>query len=223
MKKIAILDSGIGNLKSICNALQRTGAEARIVGNEKGIGSARREMEMTENGTETAKIEIESADAIILPGVGAFDAAMGKVRGLEGALLNEIGNGKPVLGICLGMQMLFEKSEEGKEKGLGVFKGEAVRFGKTNGLKVPQMGWNQLERIDGRCGLLEGIKENDFVYFVHSYYCVPKDGKIVASETEYGKSFASAVWKKNIFGVQFHPEKSGEAGKRIVENFVEMI
>ena len=219
MKKIAVLDSGIGNLKSVCDALQRAGAEARIVGNEKGNADG---MECAKKETEIAKRRIESADAIILPGVGAFDAAMKKITGMEGALLQEIESGKPVLGICLGMQMLFKRSEEGRQKGLGIFKGEVVRFPK-NGLKVPQMGWNQLKEINGKCGLLEGINENEFVYFVHSYYCVPREMEIVAAETEYGKSFASAVWKKNVFGVQFHPEKSGEIGKRMIENFVEMI
>jgi glutamine amidotransferase len=130
---------------------------------------------------------------------------------------------KPFLGICLGMQLLFEKSEEAKEaKGLGILKGAVKRFKQSKGLKVPHMGWNQIKVKDEACPLLKNIPDNAFVYFCHSYYPDPKDKGVIAAATEYGVDFSSFIWRENIFGAQFHPEKSQSVGLKILENFVKL-
>ena len=199
---IAIIDYGVGNLFSLQSSLKFIGAEAKVTNNIE---------------------EIKSADRIILPGVGAFEDAIRKLResGMEKVVLEEAANGKPLLGICLGMQMLLEKNYEyGEHEGLGLLKGQVVGMsGKLpEDLKIPHMGWNALNVKNGR--LLEGM-EGAFVYFVHSYYAESCEESL-AAVTEYGIPITAAVEKGNIFGCQFHPEKSGKAGLAILKRFCEM-
>lgn len=193
---IAIVDLGIGNLANVRKAL---------------------------DGVITSDPhEIEKAEKIVLPGVGNFGAVIEKLEPLRGVILDAINDGKPFLGICLGLQLLFEWSEEseGKGLGLGVFKGNVVRF---RGVRTPHIGWNQMWRKKD-CPLFEGIRDGAYFYFVHSYYVNPADESIIAGVTDYQSKgneviFTSAVCKDNIFGVQFHPEKSGKAGLRLLANF----
>lgn len=191
---IAIVDCGIGNLSSVKNALNYLGAASKI--------------------TSDAN-DIVRAERIILPGVGAFGFMMGNLRSnaLERPLKSSIEEGKPFLGICLGMQVLFEKSEESKGvEGLGILKGKVVRF--TKG-KVPQVGWNEAVPVK------RGIFRKGFVYFVNSYYTVPEQSSIIAATTDYFGRFASAVQYKNITAVQFHPEKSGIFGLELLRRWLE--
>ncbi len=202
---IALLDYGSGNLRSVHKALLKVGAQVRI---------AKNPGEMTD------------ARAVVLPGVGAFDDcihAMEKQALLE-ASRKFIRSGRPFLGICVGYQALFESSEEFNScaAGMGVFRGKVVRFQASNGLKIPQIGWNQLELAKPECPLFRGVAENSYVYFVHSFFPKPADDSIVASRTTYGETFASAVWRNNIFATQFHPEKSQGVGLQLLRNFVEM-
>ena len=187
---IAIIDLGIGNLSNVKKAV---------------------------NGIITDRVkDIEKADKIILPGVGAFSAVMEKLNPLRSVIIDSINRGKPFLGICLGLQLMFESSEEGKGKGLGIFKGESLKF---KNVRVPHIGWNSIIKVK-ESKILKGVKNGEYFYFVHSYFVRPEDREIVAAETEHqGFHFVSVVEKNNVFGVQFHPEKSGEAGKRILENF----
>jgi len=198
---IVIIDYGMGNLRSVQKALQTLGFSCVITKD---------------------KTQIKQSSGIILPGVGAFDPAIEELRksSLESTLLEEIALGKPFLGICLGFQLLFSKSEEGKENGLGIFKGSSKRFPRSS-LAVPQMGWNRIV-IKKESPMLAGISSSAMMYFAHSYYPVPEDTSIIAAETDYGVNFASVVSKDNIFGVQFHPEKSGEEGLKILRNFGEL-
>jgi len=208
---IAIIDYGMGNIHSVNKALQLFGAKTKITNNPK---------------------DISSCDKAVLPGVGAFDDAMLELKkqGLIPALEELVRNKKPLLGICLGMQLFFEESQEAKEtKGLGILKGKVVRFKEEKGLKVPHMGWNQLKRAQGSgvrsqgdCPLLKDVSDGAYVYFCHSYYPEPKDKNVIAATTDYGMDFASFVWKENVFGVQFHPEKSQNVGLKILKNFVEL-
>jgi imidazole glycerol-phosphate synthase subunit HisH len=202
---IALLDYGSGNLRSVHKSLLKVGADVRLVQHPEEIGDAR---------------------ALVLPGVGAFDDcinAMRKQHLLE-ASKEFIKTGKPFLGICVGYQALFEKSEEFNScaAGLSVFKGSVVRFPQENGLKVPQIGWNQLEIVQEKCPLYRGISEGSFVYFVHSFYPQPVDTRIIATRTDYGGKFASSVWHDNVFATQFHPEKSQNVGLQLLKNFVEL-
>jgi len=206
---IAIIDYGMGNIHSIQKALEACGAKTAVTNNAKDIKSCRK---------------------AVLPGVGAFDDAMRelKKRSLISAINAHIRDKKPFLGICLGMQLLFEKSQEaGHSKGLGVFKGEVKRFKEKSGLKVPHMGWNQL-KIDGPmvqgagCLLLKDIPEGAYVYFCHSYYPAPREKRIIAASCDYGINFTAVVWKENVFGAQFHPEKSQAIGLKMIKNFVEL-
>jgi glutamine amidotransferase len=163
---------------------------------------------------------------MVLPGVGAFDDcinAMRKQELLEGAR-DFIRSGKPFLGICVGYQALFEKSEEFNScaAGLGIFKGSVVRFPEKNGLKIPQIGWNRLEITKPDCPLFRGMADGSYVYFVHSFYPQPADADIIATRTEYGDNFASSVWRDNVFATQFHPEKSQRIGLQLLSNFVEL-
>ena len=202
--KIAIIDYGMGNIHSVQKALQLFGAEIVI--------------------TNKAK-DIRSADKVVLPGVGAFDDAMLelKKRGLIPPIKELVKNKKPLLGICLGMQLLFESSEEANEsKGLGIFKGKVRKFEEKNKLKVPHIGWNQLNRISEKCLLLKNIAAGSYVYFCHSYYPDPEDKQAIAATCGYGKEFAAIAWKNNVYGVQFHPEKSQEIGLKILKNFVDL-
>jgi glutamine amidotransferase len=170
--------------------------------------------------------ELGNVRAVVLPGVGAFDDCMHALQRQE---LGEatrlfIQSGKLFLAICVGYQALFNKSEEFNSTmpGLGVFEGTVVKFSETHGLKIPQIGWNRLEKIRTDCPLFRGVPEGSYAYFVHSFYPKPSDTSIIASQTSYGEFFASSVWRDNVFATQFHPEKSQLVGLRLLSNFVEM-
>ena len=200
---IALLDYGSGNLRSVHKALLKAGADVRIAQTPDQIGDAR---------------------AMVLPGVGAFDDCINAMRkqGLLEAARGFIQSGKPFLGICVGYQALFERSEEFNScaAGLGVFQGRVIRFSEKHGLKIPQIGWNQLELVQPQCPLFRGVTSGSYVYFVHSFYPQPVDTGIVATRTEYGDVFASSVWRDNVFATQFHPEKSQRVGLQLLGNFV---
>lgn len=200
---IALIDYGAGNLRSVHKALRFVEADVRVV---------------------TRPEEIRDARALVLPGVGAFDDCINALRRQElmEASLQFIKTGRPFLGICVGYQALFEKSEEFNScaAGLCLFQGPVVRFDDTQGLKVPQIGWNQLEVRRPDCPVFRGIPNGSYVYFVHSFYPQPADPSIVATETVYGERFASAVWRDNVFATQFHPEKSQKVGLQILKNFI---
>jgi glutamine amidotransferase len=200
---IALIDYDSGNLRSAQRALLKVGADVRVVRRPE---------------------EIKDAAGVVLPGVGAFDDCVNAMQKQEllGALKDYIRGGRPFLGICVGYQALFDRSEEFNScaLGLGVFSGKVVRFPNENGLKVPQIGWNQLNIVQPKCPLYAGIASGSYVYFVHSYFPQPQDAAIVATETSYGPNFASSVWRDNIFATQFHPEKSQETGLRLLQNFV---
>ena len=200
---IALIDYGSGNLRSVHKALLKVGAQVRVVQKPE---------------------EFADASAVVLPGVGAFDdciQALDRQALLKGSR-DFIKSGRPFLGICVGYQALFEKSEEFNScaAGLGIFKGKVVRFSTDTGLKIPQIGWNQLEILKPECPLFRNISSGSFVYFVHSFFPQPVDPSIVATQTTYGQSFASAVWRDNVFATQFHPEKSQKVGLQLLENFV---
>lgn len=200
---IRILDYGAGNLKSVCNALRYIGCEAEI--------------------TNNPQILMESG-AAILPGVGAFGDAAASLRnsGLWQPALDYIASGRPFLGICLGMQLLFEESEETPGvRGLGVFPGKIGRIPDGEDLKIPHMGWNSLD-IKIPDGLFSGIPQQSYVYFVHSYYLHSPQRDIVSSCTTYGVQIDASVQSGNVFGTQFHPEKSGTAGLQMLRNFAKM-
>lgn len=202
---IVVIDYGMGNLRSVQKGLERLGFDARV--------SADPDV-------------VKQADRLILPGVGAFKDCMRNLvkGGFVEPILRHIEAGRPFLGICLGLQLLFSESEEfGLHQGLGVLPGRVVRFpeGMTCGgeeLKVPHMGWNQLQ-LCTPSPLFDGVEEGSFVYFVHSYHVVPEDGAVVAAATDYGITFCASVWKDNITACQFHPEKSQQVGLRILKNF----
>ena len=201
---IALLEYGSGNLRSVDKALRKVGADVVVTTRPEGINGAR---------------------GIVLPGVGAFDDCMTAMQrqDLLGAVRQSIGEGRPFLGICVGYQALFEKSEEFNScaAGLGIFRGKVGRFPTQPGLKVPQIGWNQIEFARPECPLFKGIQDGSHVYFVHSFFPQPVDDAIVACRTEYGVKFASAVWSGSTFATQFHPEKSQGVGLRLLQNFVE--
>jgi len=202
---IALLDYGSGNLRSAQKALLKAGADVRVAKSPEEIGDAR---------------------AMVLPGVGAFDDCINALRKQEllEAARDFIQTGKPFLGICVGYQALFERSEEFNScaAGLGVFKGSVVRFTEKTGLKIPQIGWNQIEMTKPDCPLFRGIENGSYVYFVHSFYPQPVDKSIVATRTQYGDNFASSVWRDNVYATQFHPEKSQKVGLQLLKNFVEL-
>jgi glutamine amidotransferase len=199
---IALIDYGAGNLRSVHKALRFTGADVNVV---------------------TRAEEINGARGIVLPGVGAFDDCVNALQrqDLIEATRRRVQEGMPFLGICVGYQALFERSEEFNScaAGFGIFGGSVVRFSGSGGLKVPQIGWNQLHLREPACPLFAGIEEGSYVYFVHSFYPKPADNGIIAAETTYGETFASAVWRDNIFATQFHPEKSQQVGLRLLANF----
>ena len=199
---IAIVDYGVGNLRSVQKALERVGAQAVITSNPS---------------------RLESARGIVLPGVGAFGDGMDnlRARGLVRPLLEQVAQDKPFLGICLGMQLLFDESEEmGLHEGLGLLAGRVVRFPESD-LKVPHIGWNQLQGCGS--GVLSGLSDGEYAYFVHSYYVVPAERSDIVATTEYGVDFASVVSRANVFGAQFHPEKSQDVGLRLLENFAGVV
>jgi glutamine amidotransferase len=202
---IALIDYGSGNLRSVEKALRHVGADVRVVTRPEGL---------------------REAQAVVLPGVGAFDDCLNALRAQDLLVATRafIQTGRPFLGICVGYQALFEKSEEFNScaAGLGVFRGKVVRFDASRGLKIPQIGWNQLEIVQPACPLFQGIPPGSYVYFVHSYFPEPEDPTIIATRTDYGQTFASAVWHDNIFATQFHPEKSQAVGLRLLKNFVEL-
>lgn len=198
---VAIIDYGAGNLQSVKKALDFIGAESKITDN---------------------KDEINAASHIILPGVGSFADAMSCIRerGLEETIKKSADGSKHFLGICLGLQLLFESSEESPGvKGLGVFKGDIVTIPKDNGLKVPHIGWNSV-KLNQTNGIFEGIKDESYFYFVHSYYLKNADEDIVAGTTEYGVPIQCTVQNGRVCATQFHPEKSSEVGLALLKNFV---
>ena len=199
---IAIIDYGMGNLRSVQKGFEKMGVQVAVVGKPE---------------------QVDQADGVVLPGVGAFADAMTNLRlsGMDEAVHRAVKAGKPFLGICLGQQLLFDTSEEwGLTKGLGIFRGRVRRL--TDGLKVPHMGWNQAE-IQRPDPLLEGVPQASSFYFVHSYYVDPEEQEVILTRTEYGVHFASIVGRDNIYGIQFHPEKSSGIGLRILENFGRMV
>jgi len=200
---IAIIDYGMGNLRSVEKGFERTGHQATIT-NDPAV--------------------LAAADKIVLPGVGAFADAMAELqrRELVEPVRQAVASGKPFLGICLGLQLLFDTGyEDGRHEGLGILPGEVVRFNVPHEYKVPHMGWNELA-IRRRPPLLEGIAEGSHFYFVHSYYVVPRDTAVIAAEANYPEPFTAMIWRDNLFATQFHPEKSQADGLRILKNFAEL-
>ncbi|MBT4865409.1 MAG: imidazole glycerol phosphate synthase subunit HisH [Planctomycetaceae bacterium] len=200
---IKIVDYGMGNLRSVQKAFEKLGVEAGICSRPE---------------------QIERADKLVLPGVGAFRDAIAHLKQQELAqpVLQHIEADRPFLGICLGLQLLFDVSEEdGNWEGLGVTPGKVVRFEDRPGLKIPHMGWNSLERV-GPHPLLEGIPDDAHFYFVHSYFVVPTDDSVVAARTEHGERFVSVISRGNLFATQFHPEKSQRVGLKLLQNFAEL-
>jgi imidazole glycerol phosphate synthase, glutamine amidotransferase subunit len=198
MARVAIIDYGVGNLRSVEKAFAATGQEAIVTSN---------------------KVELQKAERLVLPGVGAFAACMSALHeyGLVDLVLERVKDGVPMLGVCVGMQMLFEGSEEfGKSEGLGLLKGRVRRF--SDDLIVPQVGWNRIHQ-NRQHALFSGIVDDSFFYFVHSYFCEPEDDELIVGETSYGRNYASVVASKNVCGVQFHPEKSQAVGLKMLANF----
>ncbi len=198
MPRVLIIDYGVGNLLSLQCALEKTGFETEI-----GL----------------SKQKFKTADAIALPGVGNFSVAADKLSSFREEIADCAKAGKPILGICLGLQLFFEESEEGAGKGLCLYEGNNIRL--PNKVKVPHMGWNTLKIVKDN-EILDGVEDEAFMYFVHSLHPVPKNNEIVCTRTEYGSTFASTIADKNVFGTQFHPEKSGDVGLRILRNFAKI-
>lgn len=198
---IGIIDYGMGNLGSVLNAMRFLELDAKIV---------------------ARKNEMEDCRAVILPGVGAFADCMGHLveHDFVSAIRDWTTAGKPLMGICLGLQALFESSEESPGvDGLGLFNGTVKRFSPASELKVPQIGWNRINEVQPGCPMFAGIENGSFFYLVHSYYVCPEDQSIIAGTTDYGIDYCSCIWKDNIFATQFHPEKSQAAGLRMLRNF----
>jgi glutamine amidotransferase len=200
---IAIIDYGMGNLRSVEKGFLKVGEEVKVT---------------------SSPDDVEKADGVVLPGVGAFKGCMSELQNLDliDSVVASIKKGKPYLGICLGLHVLFTESEEfGRCRGMDIFRGQVVRF-ENSDLKIPQMGWNQLN-IKKDNPLFYDIPDKSYFYFVHSYYVAPDDPSIVATTTDYGIEFTSSVWKDNIFAVQFHPEKSQKLGLRLLKNFSDIV
>ncbi len=198
---IAIIDYGMGNLRSVQKGFQRVGCQALVTRDAGAIADAR---------------------GVVLPGVGSFKMCMDNLNAykLIQPVVDAVESGKPFLGICLGYQLLFTESEEfGPCPGLGLLKGKVVRFSRD--IKTPHMGWNQI-KMAGKPPILEHLAEGSYVYFVHSYYVIPEDNGLIAATTDYSVEFASAIWKDNLFATQFHPEKSQELGLSILKRFGEL-
>lgn len=198
---IAIIDYGMGNLRSVQKAIEAVGSSAEVTCDPE---------------------RVRRASKVVLPGVGAFADAMAELRrtGLGEAFRDTVVQGKPCLGVCLGLQLLFDVSEEdGEHEGLGLLPGRIVRFSRQPGLKVPHMGWNTL-RIRQPCPLLAGLDESPSVYFVHSYHARTDDADVVAAEADYPDPFPAVVWRENLMAAQFHPEKSQQVGLAMYANFV---
>ncbi len=205
MAVIAVIDYDMGNLHSVCKALEKAGATPKVTKDPS---------------------DLETAMAVVLPGVGAFDPAMQNLRSrnLIEPIKNVIKGGKPFLGICLGMQILFESSEEGVEKGLGIIPGKVRRFRPSQEIRIPHMGWNQLEITQARSLLWEHLPPQPWVYFVHSFYVDPVDKKVNAATVTHGsQTVTAAVAYDNVTAVQFHPEKSSNVGLQILSNFISQV
>ena len=210
---IAVIDYGMGNIRSVQKALEVSGAKTKV--------------------TSSAK-DIEKCSKLVFPGVGAFGAAMKELKRLKlvDPIRDAIDEGKPFLGLCLGLQLLFERSEEAPGvKGLGILKGEVKRFAFTQyamrntqyALKVPHMGWNSInQKPKTKNKILDGVPNGSYMYFVHSYYVKPKDKGVILTTTDYGTEFVSGVCMDNVYGLQFHPEKSQKTGLKILKNFVRL-
>ncbi|MCX5687512.1 MAG: imidazole glycerol phosphate synthase subunit HisH [Candidatus Omnitrophica bacterium] len=203
---ITIIDYGMGNLRSVHKAFEKFCSNVIV--------------------SSSAK-DIFKSDKIILPGVGAFKVAMDELRkrDLIEPIKFSIKKGKPFLGICLGLQLLFSESEEGEKiEGLDIIEGKVKRFKKKFGLKIPHMGWNKIiaKSKEQKAEILKGVNDGSYMYFVHSYYVAPKDKKVILCETDYGENFTSGVCKDNVYGFQFHPEKSQAKGLKIIENFIKL-
>lgn len=197
MVKVAIFDYGAGNIFSLKNSLEKNGAQVDVI---------------------TSFDNVNSYSGLLLPGVGNFDPAIKSIRDYSKTdFVDFVGNNMPVLGICLGMEMFFDKSEEGKEKGLGVIGGEVILLPQE--MKIPHMGWNDIQ-IERPGKILEGIADGSWVYFVHSYRVKPKNEGVIVADSDYGIKIPAVVESKNFFGTQFHPEKSGEVGSVIISNFL---
>jgi imidazole glycerol-phosphate synthase subunit HisH len=199
MPEAVIFDYGAGNLLSLKVALEKVGLKAKI---------------------SSTKQVLKTADAIALPGVGNFSAAADKLEPVRIEIFDAVKNGVPLLGICLGLQLFFPRSDEGAGDGLGLYDGNNAWL--PNSVKVPHMGWNTL-RIVKQTELLDSIKEDSYVYFVHSLYPVPADKELICTETDYGTTFTSSIATRNVFGTQFHPEKSGDVGLQILRNFARTV
>ncbi|HEX67882.1 MAG TPA: imidazole glycerol phosphate synthase subunit HisH [bacterium] len=198
---IVVIDYGMGNLRSVAKAVEKSGYSVKVSGEY---------------------LDIKRAKKIILPGVGAFGKAMENLKrqGILDVIKEKLKEGTPYLGICLGLQLLFEWSEEGNTKGMGVIKGVVKRFPNLPSLKIPHMGWNKVKlRMEGE-NLFDGIPDNSYFYFTHSYYVIPVEKEIIATTTFYGVEFVSSIKKGNLFACQFHPEKSGKIGLKLLENFL---
>lgn len=203
---IVIVDYGMGNLASIKNMVKKVGGKAIV---------------------SSDPLEISSASALILPGVGSFDNAILKLAnsGLKQVILNFVDSGKPLLGICLGMQLLFESSEEGTMNGLGLIEGSVAKFNFDDGnLKVPHMGWNKVNvKNSNACNLFNDLELDNRFYFVHSYYVICNNSENICATANYGFEFTCSVKKDNVYGAQFHPEKSHKFGMKFFENFLEIL
>lgn len=198
---ITVIDYQAGNIRSVEKALEKSGASVRVSGKAS---------------------DLEKSDAVVFPGQGSCDSSMVNLRnqGLDEVLVEWINSGKPFMGVCLGLQLLLEESDEGDERGLGVLEGRVEKL--PEGQKVPHMGWNSV-RFTTDHPVFKGVSQNSYFYFVHSYIAVPKASSIIAGHTEYGRDFCSAVAFDNVVAVQFHPEKSGENGLNIYKNFVSYV
>jgi glutamine amidotransferase len=199
---IAIIDYGAANIHSIEKALEQVGAQVRVTDDPQVVGEAR---------------------AVVLPGVGAGGTAMARMteRGLDDAIRNATQQGKPFLGICLGMQLLAQHHDEGEVAGLGLFSGEVKRI--PHGPKIPHMGWNQVRPLQDNLPIFAGVPSEAYFYFVHSYYVEPYDQHGVAGVTDYGSPFCSVIATEQVWGTQFHPEKSGAVGQQMLKNFVKWV
>jgi glutamine amidotransferase len=205
MPTIAVIDYDMGNLHSACKGLQNAGATTIVT---------------------DAAADLQVADGIVLPGVGSFDPAVQHLRSrdLEQPIKDAIASGKPFLGICLGLQILFEASEEGTEPGLGIIPGMVKRFQSEPGITIPHMGWNQLQITQPQCPLWRDLPTDPWLYFVHSYYAAPTDDVVRAATTTHGSQTVTvAIAQDNLMAVQFHPEKSSAAGLKILSNFVQFV
>ncbi|MCD5390610.1 imidazole glycerol phosphate synthase subunit HisH [candidate division NPL-UPA2 bacterium] len=201
---VTVIDYGMGNVRSVSKALERVGGKIKVTSDKEIIKNAR---------------------SLVLPGVGAFSQAMENLTslGLLSLIRQEVEEGKPFLGICLGLQLLFTESEEGKCRGLDIFPGKVKKFSFKEPLKVPHMGWNAVNKGTERSyKVMDGIPDGSYFYFAHSYYVEPRDETVILARTEYGLKFTSAICKDNIIGVQFHPEKSADIGLKLLRNFVEL-